>query len=91
MCLTSMVFETEENPILMLYGVTYGHTSETIFVSKFSSVFHHVLIMYLLSTFCGISLDHSEQMKYVFPRKIGQLVRRDGIITAAFGLFNMTI
>lgn len=83
--------KAEENPILMVYVVTYGHTSETVFVSKFSSVFHHVLIMYLPSTFCGISLDHCEQMQYAFPRKTGKLVRKAGIITAAFVLFNMTM
>lgn len=75
----------------MVYVVTYGHTSETVLVSKFSSAFHHVLITYLPSTFCGITLDHSEQMQYVFPRKTGQLVRKAGIITAVFGLFNITM
>lgn len=75
----------------MMYVGTYGHSSETVFVSKFSSVFHHVLIMCLPSTFCGISLDHFEQMQYVFPKNIGQLVRKAGIITVAFGLFNMTM
>lgn len=86
-----MVLKAEENQILIVYVVTYGHTSETVFVSKFSSVFHHVLIMYLPFTFCGISHDHSEQMQYVFPKKTGQLVRKAGIITAAFGLFNITM
>lgn len=75
----------------MMYVGTYGHSSETVFVSKFSSVFHHVLTMFLPSTFCGISLDHFEQMHCVFPKNIGQLVRKAGIITAASGLFNMTM
>lgn len=83
--------KAEENPILMVYVVTYGHTSETVFVTKFLRVFHHVLIMDLPFTFCGISLDHSEQMQYIFPRKIGQLVKKAGIITAAFGLFDITM
>jgi len=74
-----------------MYVGTYGHSSETVFVSKFCSVFHQVLISFLPSTFCGISLDHFEQKQYVFPKNTGQLVRKAGIITVAFGLFNMTM
>lgn len=74
-----------------MYVGTYGHSSETVFVSKFSNVFHHLLIMFPPSTFCGIPLDRSEQMQCVFPKNIGQLVRKAGIITLASGSFNMTI
>lgn len=47
--------------------------------------------MFLPSTFCGIPLDHFEQMQHVFPKNRGQLVRKAGIITVAFGLFNVSM